>query len=71
MVKKVWKILVTLLENLTNAPDNVAGMTSILHDEIQTVPHFVEIWRRTGEPAQTRLSICHNRCHGLVDFVSD
>ncbi len=28
-------------------------MTSILHDGIRTVSHFVEIWRRAGEPART------------------
>ena len=43
--------LVTLPEDRTNTPDNVAGTTPVLHDTIQSCPRFVEIWRRMGEPA--------------------
>ena len=64
-------LLVILPENRTNTPDNIGGTKPVLHDAIQSRPRFVEIWRRMGEPAQACIAICHNRCQGLVDLVSD
>ena len=60
-----------MLEHRTGISKHLIGAMAIFDDVLQRASYFVEVWRCSFQPVQSRTSSRYDRSQRLPDFVSD